>query len=146
MSGAVGVPQRENGICGKVVARVNLQVGTAIATVNILSQSRLYERMIHCGVENLALFLASALNDNLVEFAVPSVGSILAQSIEIPVWNFLLHILQRTFLVNLRNGNLYKHLIYSTVGNFKNIHGLVGTAQRIAFPIEIGRFHNRNIS
>ena len=86
MQGAVGVPEREDGVdLPTLVGHVNLAVGAAVAAVLVAPQVGCCHAVVEGGVEAAALLLGAAVDLQLAEGILPSLAGGDASALEVLV-------------------------------------------------------------
>ena len=106
MFGAVGIPERKDGVIGESVGLVDFPVEAAVAPVHIHIDRRIDHRMIIGGIEHRLLVLA-ALDGDALQFAVPCFGSRGPDLVETAAGSLGAQVLQRSFHAHGRQGDLH---------------------------------------
>ena len=108
MCGTIGIPKREGSIIGKI-ALIYLAIRTTIIASDIAEHRGGCHRVIHRRIENRANSVVFRINGYLTQFLVPSSISSSYSSLEIPTWEFGLHVGLRIVDAGSREGTFHQH-------------------------------------
>ena len=106
MFGAVGVPQREDGIVREAIGLVDLPVETAVLAVHVHVYRRVDHRVVVGRVEHRFLVLGT-IDLNAFQFAVPGLGGHGPEGVEILPLRFRLQVLPGALHAHGRQGDLH---------------------------------------
>ncbi len=87
MQGAVGVPQREDGVnLAAAVGHMNLVVGAAVAAVGVAPEVGRRHAMVQCGVEAALLLFRATFHLQLAEGGLPGAVGTLTGTLEVLIF------------------------------------------------------------
>ena len=90
-----GVPKREDRVVRKTLGPVDLEIASAILSVDVHVDVRRQHRVIHRRVEHDPLVARAPLDTDLRQLALPCLVGRPADAIEVPPWHFRVEIASR---------------------------------------------------
>ena len=112
MGCAIGVPERQGSVVGEV-ALVDLAVGTAILTVDVVEHRGSRHRVVHGGIEDAAHVVVVGLDADLRQLVVPGLAGSLGSSGEVPSRQLSLQIQLRILHAHGRQCHLHQQRLGS---------------------------------